>query len=637
MHRLALAVALACLPSCNLFNTEDAENAQGRGPKAFDPYAGSASGALRLGLQYLNGCAILATGEPVGKGAANIPYPANCARYDYQDPVPPVDPAPPMPLLAGATYFLNQITLMDYVQNLHKDPRNMAEVATWMTTNTRFAALDWRNLSVISDEFQNTQESLGPDIYDHWVYFGNANWQLVKDDTFLLEVLDVDGRVRQSQVYEHSDFLAETPRSGHTQLTWINGSIGRPEFPGDLEIHPAPDPGINNPPLSATSYRTKVRIEHVTSTHPTKSFKLDPGLFGDGAIRLTWSQMPFDPFYFPVTFIRQQDLPPTCYKPGDTMPTVACDFGLVPEVTMIPPKNGKFYVPGEELQFRLAVKDGSGNYLHAPDRLPSYNDFLRQQSNGLLYFSFFHLNLLNEADIVTQFNLSGPRQNARPVYELADTKSFYQGVFQYFNTDLMAANAVPGLRDAPIPVGTTVILPLDAQPGTYTAFWKVNRQYLGERFTKITPIDFQVGQEQKTDYPGRVGNCQICHRGVISLDNVKHGLSVDYVEGCKTCHNRTAPFVDQFATQAEIHKIHMTSSKFPQQKTNCSFCHLTRESALRPSMIVCGSCHPQPHGTMFWDLQFQSSYDPLNRGVWTNCAEACHQQTPPTAHILPSQ
>jgi len=104
---------------CGLFDTEDSENAAGRGPKAFDPYAGAASGAIRLGLQMFNGCGVLATGEAVGKGGANISYPATCPRVEYQDPVPPVDPAPPLSLEAGATYFLNQVTITEAVKDMY--------------------------------------------------------------------------------------------------------------------------------------------------------------------------------------------------------------------------------------------------------------------------------------------------------------------------------------------------------------------------------------------------------------------------------------------------------------------------------------------------------------------------------------
>jgi hypothetical protein len=64
--------------------------------------------------------------------------------------------------------------------------------------------------------------------------------------------------------------------------------------------------------------------------------------------------------------------------------------------------------------------------------------------------------------------------------------------------------------------------------------------------------------------PGRVGNCQLCHRGVIALDNVRHGLPVDFAEGCKTCHNRDEPV--GLKSVEMIHKLHMGSPKYPSPK-----------------------------------------------------------------------
>src|SRR5262249_29686089 len=133
-----LSLGLAAF-GCNLFDTGNAENVSGNGPKSFDPYAGPSSGAIRLGLQMYNGCAILATGEPVGRGSAHIPYPDNCPRYEYQDPVAPVASPPPMQLRAGTTYFLNQVTIEEGVTGLHTDASDMGAVADWIRNQTSFA------------------------------------------------------------------------------------------------------------------------------------------------------------------------------------------------------------------------------------------------------------------------------------------------------------------------------------------------------------------------------------------------------------------------------------------------------------------------------------------------------------------
>jgi len=173
-------------------------------------------------------------------------------------------------------------------------------------------------------------------------------------------------------------------------------------------------------------------------------------------------------------------------------------------------------------------------------------------------------------------------------------------------------------------------VPQDAKAGTYVVFLKGNRYFMGERITRNQPFFFQVGQEQLTSYPGRVGNCQICHRGVLSLDNLRHGVPVDHVEGCKACHNANSD--NLFRTQEVIHRIHMRSKKYPANKNECNVCHLTRESALRPSVALCKSCHPTTHDNEYFSTEFNTQGAP-NRS--SNCAQACHGEQPPKAHILP--
>jgi hypothetical protein len=646
-----LSVVIA-VSGCSLFDTDGSETAIGRGSKSFDPYAGPQSGAIRLSLQMFNGCAVRANGEPFGKGSANIPYPTDCGRYEYQDPLPPnPPPSPPMRLLAGTTYFLSQLTIMDFVDGAHTDPNNTGAVSDWMKTQTRFAKLDWTGLEIVRDEFAPSNETLSPYAYDHVVEWGNANWQLATNDTWTLEVLDADQRVVASMVYDRSDFLAENPFGGHTQLRWINGNIGRPQFPGDVAVHALPPAPPGYPPPFPTVYRSFVRYEQEYSTHPTKSFKLDPGLAGDGAIRMTWSQLPSAPFYFPVTFAHPQDVPATCFAGGDVSQPVSCGYGLQPEAHFSPPKNGTYYQPGETLFVRLAAKDGAGNYLHPVDHFPSWNDYMADASNGLLYFNLFHLYVMQERDIITGWQLSGPKQAMRPPYEL-NTNEIYMapteqyvvspegndGIIPISRGAIVALNAAPGARAALPPTAYIVNLPKDIRPGTYTLYWKVNREFMGERFTKMLPFDIQVGTATATQYPGRIGNCQICHRGAISLEDIWHGMPVDYVEGCIPCHQRNVFSGGRDVFQKIIHDIHMSSKRYSLPKNDCTVCHLTRESAVRPSYVACVSCHPQPHGTMYWDLPLNT--DQLaneDNTVFGNCAQQCHGMTVPTQHVLPRE
>jgi hypothetical protein len=646
------------LGSCGLFNTGDPETSTGRGTKVFDPYAGPESGAIRLTLQLYNGCAIKTNGEFASRGNANIPYPteAECQQLGAIPTQPPGFPRAPLPLVAGTTYFLHQFSLIEVAENKHTDGSNMNAVLDWMRNETRFKSADWSNVGIVSDKFVISAENVNPYAYDRVVDFGNANWMKDQNDTFLVEVLDVDGNPRQSITYERRDFFAENPETGHTRVSWIQNSVGPPRFPGDTEPQPVPPAPAGFPAATTTHTTSLVRFDMEISTNPTKSFRLDPALVGDGAIRVTWSKLPDTPFYFPVTFTRPEDIPPTCYDANDPSNRVPCNFGLKPEVQIAPPANGKFFVPGERISFRLLAKDGSGNLLHDPEHFPTWNDFAQGRSNGISYGHYFHLIHVREADTISGWQFSGPHQAMRVPYELAQRDYFITPSDAYVQNSGWGSesfnpigtngpilfNVIGGVRDYRPPTNYIIDLPADAKPGTYTLYFKVNRQFMGEDFTKMVPVDVQVDlpektSSEKTSFPGRVGNCQICHRGVLSMENVRHGLPVDYVEGCKSCHNRNSFLGGTGSIHRIVHQVHSSSAKYPQPKNDCTMCHLTRESALRPSLIVCGSCHPQVHGTAFFKQSLESGFLPTENGRYGNCAEDCHQQTPPTAHILPRE
>jgi hypothetical protein len=563
-----------------------------------------------------NGCAVLPSGATVSKGAANIPYPDMCPSTG---PGPDPDsnlqsPTQKLQVVSGTTYFLQQLTLMDTTLGRHTDPKDLTAVARWMRTESRFKGLDWRNLSVTLDEWTPgwTRE----------VHFGNANWMGVKGDTFKVEVLDTDGVVRNTIEYGRDEFLGSSSVAGHSRFSWRMEGVGPPQFPGD--VTPRPMEGMPPGTPATPTFRTTFRLDLVGSTNPFKTFRIE-GLKGDGAIRVTWSQLPQQPFYFPVTFVSQADLAPTCQdKDGKA---VACGFGLDPEVQFTIPRNGKgFYEPGETFDVFMRIKDGDGNLLHKPNEFASYREMFAEQSNGLLYFNPAHISTFLEADVGSGIQVVGPLQNFQTWRDTKDPSPYFNiaPMHQNLASPIAAFGFIPGLLDAHWPTRLSVSLPQGAQAGTYVALLKANRQFMGERTAKTEAVFFQVGQSEPTSYPGQVGNCQICHRGVLSLDNLRHGLSVDHIESCKTCHTN--------AISREIHQLHVRSDKFRASKADCTMCHLTRQSALRPSMDVCSSCHPSVHGDKYFATEFSTAATPNRFG---NCAQSCHVNSVPNSHILP--
>jgi hypothetical protein len=609
-----IGVAAMALGGCDfnkLVNTNDSESVAGRGSRSFDPYSGD-SGAVRLSLQAFNGCAVLASGQPVAKGAANIPYPAQCPSPLAADPnASLVTPTARMQVVSGTKYFLNQLTLTDSVLHQNTNFARPQDAANWFAHESRFKALDWEGLGITTDEWLPF-----PGSFTREVQFSNANWQLKQDDTFLVEVLDTAGVVRGSQTYSRADFLAEASVAGHSRISWDVEGLAPPQFPGDPVAHPAAFG-------AAPNYRTTFRMDLTDSTNPFKQLTVPGALTGDGAFRVTWSALPGTPFYFPVTFVEKSALPATCYAADGGTERVACDFGLQPDFAVTRPANGKgYYEPGETFRFLIASKDDEGHLLHAPDALPSFDEFVAGQANGLLYYSPAQANE-QEEDADSTYAVVGPIQDLRPFYDLAKGPSYFS-TSDSLISNIAGQGQVPGLSAVRWPTREDIQLPANAKPGTYVALLKLNRQFYGERLTRTKAAFIQVGQTERTAYPGRVGNCQICHRGVISMENVRHGLSVDHLEACKACHlNRLS---------VEIHQIHFRSTKYPMAKNDCTVCHLTRESATRPSYDVCASCHPSVHGGKYANLEFEVLGTP-NR--FSNCAQSCHVVQTPTAHVLP--
>jgi hypothetical protein len=625
--RLVSAVAAVTLVTgCNLLNTADDEQVRGRGARAFDPYSSAASGAISLSLIQFNGCSFTPDGHFVSPGSLTLPgYPTECqgiAQNPYE--LIPTPQTGTMTVLRGQRYFLNQFIAMHTVFGLHSDYNDRAAPATWIRKHSRFKSLDWSGLTVNREDWRLE----APPLWKRETYFENAAWMNRTDSTFTVEVLDAAGTLRTSQTYTRQDFLAESPYSGRTRVSWTANLIAPPRFPGDPEIQVSPP----NDPV----FQTTVKVALSTSANPFKTFDM-PDIAGDGVIRVRWNLMPDEPFLFPVKFVRAEEVPQTCFKIGAdgfaTNEPAPCGFGLSQKVKFNNPRNGKFYAPGENIDFKVSLRDGEGNGLHSGEGLPSLTEYRAGLNNGFLYFNEFPLVTMREqSSSESGYLVAGPLHEMRLTpKQLTDYfRSPEVGEPHFYADDPGIRDFLPAGADTPPPTRFTVPLPANAKAGTYVLYLKGHRYFMGERLNRLDAFFFQVGQEAPTAYPGRVGNCQICHNGVLSLGNVMHGLSVDNVEGCKACHNENV-----FGHVGDlVHRIHTSSTKYPMEKRDCSVCHLSRESALNPSITNCSGCHPTPHGNSYSDLQFRWVDQTPN--AYTTCGAACHITSAPSQHILPA-
>ena len=632
---LACALLLPAL-ACNLLDVSSTENlADGRGARVFDPYQSTNSGAIGLSLQQYNGCGVLPTGQTVPKNTV-IPdsanYPDTCASPMLVDGLPPPQiPDGTLKIAANTTYFLNQFTITDTVTGRHTDPRDMASVVRWLKTESRFKKLDWSNVGQVVDEwlFYTGSQGVSQDSWTRRVLFDNANWRTAKDDTFEVQILDQEGTPRLSTPikYARSEFLVDTPYAGHSHFGWRMENVAAPRSPGDNDVNPVPQfPGM---PPQLPVFRTLARLDLVGSTNPFKTFRV-PDLRGPGAMKITWSQLPDDPFYFPVTFVSKEEQAPTCLDAAGTS-SVTCSFGVDPNLRFTPAANGQYFVPGETVNMTIDVRDDQGNRLHSPDLFPSGQESVSGQTNGLLYTAIPYIERTLEEDMIPVVTVAGPLDKMTPRSNPNEPAAFFGDTYTYSVVSETATTTL-GTGESPQQWSTRYqrILPQNAQPGTYVAFVKFNRFFAGERVAKMKAYFFQVGTNERTTYPNRVGNCQICHKGVNSLDNVRHGLPVDHVEGCKACHQYETSRGGRIANL--IHNIHSHSPKFSAERNDCKVCHIARESATRPSLDTCGSCHPSAHGDEYFASKFTAKGEPSRFG---NCAESCHQLNPPKLHMLP--
>lgn len=608
----ALLAAAVVYTGCTLFSP------------AAKPLAAVASDRpLRLTLQSFNGCAVLGNGQSVPRGGASIPYPAQCADFNSPE-LAPAAPTGRIDWLVGRDYVLNRLTLMDAVTGRFLGPEGYRDALTWMKEQSRFQHLDWSQASFGADEWRSA--------VDYWVrevpVEGAAWMQHPEEDRFLVEVLGADGKVLAKTEVDRNEFWAESPVAGHTRVSWRASQLGPPTQPGDRVLHGVDE---GSPP----AVQSQVRIDLFGALDLSRTLRVEAAS-GDGAVRVTWSQLPKDPFYFPVHFLQRTESPVACWggSEGDT-PT-ACAPGLDPALQLTPPKNGKgFYQPGERLDLLVSLRDERGHLVHPREELPSFQQMVDGHANGLIYWTTGSTEHFLEQDAMPCFKVLGPLQKLRPPENVSKPSPDY---WQYIPQqgaepsegelviDIVAQHQLPGLEKVGYPTRVPFTVPKDAQPGTYVALLKAHREQFGERLSKGVTVKFEVGQAQPTDYPHRVGGCDGCHQGPVALDELRHGFAQTDIEACKGCHANG--YIDLIR---DIHAIHGRSPRYRIPKGDCTVCHLEAGDARRPSYELCSSCHANPHGEKFFQTEFNLPGAPSR---YDNCAQACHGDHPPAGHVL---
>jgi hypothetical protein len=393
---------------------------------------------------------------------------------------------------------------------------------------------------------------------------------------------------------------------------------------------------------TATRFSEEALVEIRDSLQPGRTFAIAPATT---ALRVTWSLDARHPYLVPVTQVAE---PPF-------------DYGFRIDVAALtPPAPDGTYAPGQDLTFQLTLRDGSGNRLHPPGLLPSYNEAtFGPNPAGIYYYRGFidptatyYRRKHRERNFIAE--LTGPLHKVQPTRSVITIDQFFAptlaaalpardgfyGEGIVFPQGLLFQGAFdPNHTTWSFPASDTFTfhLPPDAEAGTYDVTVKARRVYMGEDIPRTTTIAIQVGTTTPTTATLNTGGCTDCHDGQRSLAIINHAN--DDRATCTTCH---APLViePEGPVYVRVHFIHSRSDRFQAALTQCDECHLDVESIQRTSKSACLSCHrsyPDSHVQEFGpvlsmyiggDPVAYDPFTPAQSSSYTQCTSACHRNHP---------
>lgn len=277
--------------------------------------------------------------------------------------------------------------------------------------------------------------------------------------------------------------------------------------------------------------------------------------------------------------------------PGEEAPY---SYGFTVRIEAVnPPAGRSYYLPGEQVSFRVTFLDGAGNRLHPLGSLPTYGQFFRGEvASGLRYFDNFRLSPTTyyalkhrESNIIVA--LSGPTSALRVPSQTVMLEGLFAPQIPVAFVDVDGYSGVaagvpafgvtfgglfdPTLWETPVSDVVTLTIPTDALPGSYVAAVKARRDYGGEALNRAATTTIQVGSATPTQYTLKTIACTTCHSGPAALGSVLHGLNDR--RACYGCHASLVVEPDA-ALDIRVHMVHDRSRRFPGAARDCLTCHL---------------------------------------------------------------
>jgi hypothetical protein len=265
------------------------------------------------------------------------------------------------------------------------------------------------------------------------------------------------------------------------------------------------------------------------------------------------------------------------------------------------PANGKYFMAGEAIPFRLAFRDGEGHELFHDHKLPTYGEFVRDEiPTGLGYYSsridstVYYALKHREANILVA--LAGPTDKLRVAKSLLDGNRLmdaeavtatvaadgFSSVFTGVPSFAISLGP-PARLDEPVRDSVTLTVPKDALPGTYIAAVKARRIFGGEALNRAAAVPIQVGTEKPSAYRPATVNCENCHRGDTAFANVLHGVTDR--RACFGCHMGLS-FEPDNALDVRVHSIHSRSRRFGANAQNCTVCHASQPAGAARGLLA---------------------------------------------------
>ena len=431
-----------------------------------------------------------------------------------------------------------------------------------LETTGDMAGLDWRGIHQTDEDWR--PEGSSPTTYTRTRIYRGARW-MTRSSAFVMLAVDAHDHPVGLPIVE---VTGQDDDLDASDGAFVRRFVARQVVQGCRAIGDC---------SNATSYLAQGLMQYRDAQHPERAQRIPERAT---KLKLFWTE---DLLRVRSVAVRHRRFSETPYR-----------YGFTPQIEVVTaPANGQYFVPGEGFDFRITYRDGAGTRLNPPGSLPSYAEFLGDAiDSGIRYYDGFRQVLtvyyaLKHREGNNIWALAGPTSKLKTSGHVVPLSDFFTLAFTQIPMATRAEdgytsvfNLVPNPAYELDPFLSTqrpsdlvhVTVPADAEAGTYMLSFKSRRDWGGEAIVKAVTKEVQIGQAAPTVFVPKTGNCNGCHTGRTSLDNVLHGISDR--RACFGCH---APLGGEPDNRLDfrIHFIHSRSNRMPVDPLVCSTCHLT--------------------------------------------------------------